>query len=420
MRNNHNLVRPEKWELTCVIYKLRGEPKPLDAIDGVLVKNEREQESVEKYLKELYEFSSEKDYQNFVESFIISDNGMGAKGQLRDKDNKESEMKSKSEWVDFKEIKENVSMEEILDHYGLLKGLKRRKDELIGFCPIHDENHYNKNSFCISTVKNNWHCFSCGAGGNVLDFVAAMENVDIRQAGLLIQKRFGIASQENKKLTKEKQKIEEPKEEKKEPGETVNPPLTFELKTLDPEHPYLKERGLKEETIEEFGLGFCKKGLMKGRIVIPIHNENGELVAYVGRYPGDPPEGESKYKFPTKFKKSLVVFNLNRVKNGVQDKGLILVEGFFDVFNLWQAGVRNVVSLMGTSMSGEQEKLIVEAVGRNGRVALMFDSDEAGAKATTEAVERLIDKIYLKIIRLGQEGLQPDSLSKEEIKKALK
>ena len=419
MRSDHNLVGLEEWGLTCIRYKLRGEPKPLEVINGVLVKNEREQISVEKYLKELYEFQSEKDYQNFVESFIISDNGMGAKAQLRDKDNKESEMKSKSEWVDFKEIKENVSMEEILDHYGLLKCLKKRKDELIGFCPVHDEKHYNKNSFCVSTVKNNWHCFSCGAGGNVLDFVAAMEKVDIRQAGLLIQKRFGVVSEEDKKLVKEKRKIEEPKEDKKNPGEVVNPPLTFELKTLDPEHPYLKEKGLKEETIEEFGLGFCKKGLMKGRIVIPIHNENGQLVAYAGKYPGDPPEGESKYKFPTKFRKSLVVFNLNRLKDKAKDERVILVEEFFDVFNLWQAGYKNVVALMGTSMSDEQEKLIVEVVGGNGRVVLMFDSDEAGVKATTEVVERLIDKVYLKIIRLGQEGLQPDSLSEEEIKKAL-
>lgn len=75
MRNNHNLVRPEKWELTCIRYKLRGEPKPLDAVDGVLVKDEREQRSVEKYLKELYEFPSEKDYQNFLSGFIIRDSG---------------------------------------------------------------------------------------------------------------------------------------------------------------------------------------------------------------------------------------------------------------------------------------------------------------------------------------------------------
>jgi len=343
------------------------------------------------------------------------------KANLLTQTKKERKMKAKTEWVDFKEIKEKVGMEDILEHYGLLKGLRKRKDELVGFCPVHDEKHYNKNSFCVSTVKNNWHCFSCGAGGNVLDFVATMEGIDIRQAGLLIQKWFGIVSGEDKKLTKEKKEIKKPKKKEKEveTEKVVNPPLTFELKNLDSNHPYLKERGLKGETIKEFGLGYCKRGLMKERIVIPIHNENEELVAYVGRYPGDPPEGESKYKFPSKFKKSLVIFNLNRAKDKAKEEGLILVEGFFDVFNLWQAGYKNVVALMGTSMSNGQEKLIMEAVGKNGKVALMFDSDEAGAKATTEVVERLIDKIYLKIIRLGREGLEPDSLSKEEIKKAL-
>jgi len=324
----------------------------------------------------------------------------------------------KTEWVNFKEIKEKVSMEDVLDHYELLKGLKRKKDELVGFCPIHDEKRYNKNSFSVNTSKNNWHCFSCGAGGNVLDFVSSMENVNIRQAGLLIQKWFGIVSEEDKKLSKEKRKVKKDerakkKEKETEPEEVVNPPLTFKLKSLDFEHPYLKERGLKKETIKEFGLGYCQRGLMKERIAIPVHNEKGELVAYAGRYPGNPPEGEPKYKFPSKFKKSLVVFNLNRAKELAKKKGLILVEGFFDVFNLWQAGFKDVVALMGTSISDEQEKLIVEAIGKNGKLTLMFDPDKAGKKVIKEVLERLIDKVYLKIIRL-KIGLEPDSLSKEE------
>jgi DNA primase len=98
--------------------------------------------------------------------------------------------------------------------------------------------------------------------------------------------------------------------------------LTFESKTLDRKHPYLKERGLKKETIKEFGLGYCKRGLMKGRIAILIHNEEGDLVAYAGRYPGDPPEGEPKYKFPPRFKKSLVVFNLNWAEDMAKEKQL--------------------------------------------------------------------------------------------------
>jgi len=328
-------------------------------------------------------------------------------------------MKLKTEWVDFKQTKEKVSMEEILGHYGLLKDLKRNEDELVGFCPIRDEKHYNKNAFCVNSSKNNWHCFSCGAGGNVLDFVCSMEDIDIRQAGLLIQKWFGIVSEQKRQLAKERKKVRKEKKETKPEQEIVNPPLTFELKALDRKHPYLKERGLKKETIKEFGLGYCKRGLMKGRIVIPIHNEKGELVAYAGRYPGDPPEGEPKYKLPQKFKKHLVVFNLNRVKDIAKDEELIVVEGFFDVFNLWQAGYKNAIALMGTSMSDEQEKLIVEAVGENGKVALIFDSDEAGRSGSQDALTRLVSHAYVKLVKPTEEGLGPDALSKEKMKRLL-
>ena len=325
-------------------------------------------------------------------------------------------MKSKSEWVDFKEIKEKVSMEDILRYCGLLKGLRRKENELVGFCPIHDGKRQNKGCFCANTTKNNWHCFSCGVGGNVLDFVSLMEGVDIREAGLLIQKWFGVVSGGNRKLTKEKEEVE--KTERKE-KKAANPALTFELKTLDSEHAYLKKRGLKKETIKEFGLGYCKRGLMERRVVIPIHNEKGELIAYAGRYPGDPPEGELRYKLPPKFQKSLVVFNLNRVKDMGEDKGLILVEDLFDVFNLWQAGCKNVVALMDTSMSDDQERLIVEAVGKKGKVALMFNSDETGKSSSQDALARLVSQVYVKLIKLGEEGLQPDSLSKEKINNLL-
>ena len=134
----------------------------------------------------------------------------------------ERKMKSRTQWVDCKELKEKIDMEEILEHYGLLKELERREDELVGFCPIHGEKHYNENAFYVNTSKGNWHCFSCGAGGNVLAFVVAIENVNIREAGLLFQKWFGITSEQKRQLTKEKRK-EEVKEERHE--EVVNPPL---------------------------------------------------------------------------------------------------------------------------------------------------------------------------------------------------
>lgn len=155
---------------------------------------------------------------------------------------------------------------------------------------------------------------------------------------------------------------------------------------------------------------------MAGRIAIPIHNEKGELVAYAGRWPGEPPEEEGKYKLPPHFHKSLALFNLNRAKDSVRDQGLILVEGFFDVMRLWQGGVKHVVALMGSSLSPEQETLIVDAVGKNGKVALLFDEDEAGWKCRADALTRLSTQAYVKVIALGKEGAQPDSLQDEELR----
>jgi DNA primase len=117
-----------------------------------------------------------------------------------------------------------------------------------------------------------------------------------------------------------------------------NKPLTFELKHLDPQHPYLAERELAPETIAQFGIGHCKKGTLAGRIAIPIHNTIGELVGYVGRWPGQPPHNRPKYKLPKGFKKSLEVFNLHRAKDAEPTTPLIIVEGFFDCMKVWQAG----------------------------------------------------------------------------------
>ena len=335
---------------------------------------------------------------------------------------------ARTKWVDFKAIKEEVGMKDVLKHYELLDGLKERKNhELVGYCPIHDENGYNKNSFCVNTKKNAFNCFACGAGGNVLDFVAQMEDVDIRKAGLLIQEWFNLTPA--KKLAK-KERESDPtaakpektaaKSETRRPEEApVNPPLTFELKDLDQNHPYLKERGLERETIKEFGIGFCKRGLMKDRIAIPVHNAVGQLIAYAGRWPGEPLDGEPKYKLPPKFQKHICLYNFHRAKDMAEEQGLIMVEGFFDVFKLWQAGFKNVVALMGTALSDEQEELVIEALAPNGKLTLMLDPDEPGIKAAREAAERLINRLYIRVIDLQEDGLEPDELSEERIREML-
>jgi len=333
-----------------------------------------------------------------------------------------------AQWISFKDIKSQVSIEVVLDHYGVLGTLKRKGNNLVGPCPIHKGT--NQTQFHVSLTKNNFNCFGdCHAGGNVIDLVVMMEGMDkesmedVRKAALMMQEWFGIEEKrpskaETETVAEEEQRVrEEPAKEKKE--ELINPPLKFALKNLDLNHPYLIERGLTKETIETFGAGYCTKGIMAGRIAIPIHNENGELVAYIGRWPGEPPESEPRYKMPSGFHKSLVVFNLHRVRDLAKEKGLIVVEGFFDCMRVWQAGFQNVVALMGSSLSDEQERLIVDAVGPNGKVALMFDEDDAGWAGREDALNRLASRVYVKVPGLGDEGLQPDSLSEEEIRERL-
>jgi DNA primase len=183
----------------------------------------------------------------------------------------------------------------------------------------------------------------------------------------------------------------------------VNPPLTFSLK-LEPGHPYLKERGLQPEIVAEFGLGYCNRGLMGGRICIPIHNERGELVAYAGRWPGeDMPDGQERYKLPPKFQKSRVLFNLHRVAAG---EHLVLVEGYWSVCRLHALGIP-VAALMGWSVSPEQIALLR---GRGIRfVTLLLDGDDTGWRGRERVVPDLADAFFVSAPLLPGR-VKPDTL----------
>ena len=99
-----------------------------------------------------------------------------------------------AERVSFQELKQSVSMADVLAHYGLLESLRpqRKGEELVGLCPFHQE---TRGSFNVSTTKNAWNCFGCHRHGNILDFVSAKENVEIRRAAMIIQEWFpsGVA-----------------------------------------------------------------------------------------------------------------------------------------------------------------------------------------------------------------------------------
>src|ERR1044071_8077871 len=194
-----------------------------------------------------------------------------------------------------------------------------------------------------------------------------------------------------------------------------NKALKFRLDKLDVEHPYLTSRGLDLETSIDFGVGYCVKGMMAGRIAIPIHNTEGGIVAYTGRFPGEPPADTPKYKLPPGFRKSLEVFNIQRAIKEPTDKPLVIVEGFFDCMKLHQLGCRKVVALMGSTMSGAQEELIRKNTDQNSRAIIMLDEDEAGRLGRDDSAARLAKFLFVKIHTFHREGLQPESLTADEL-----
>jgi DNA primase len=200
------------------------------------------------------------------------------------------------------------------------------------------------------------------------------------------------------------------------PGESEarNKPLRFELTGIDHSHPYLAARGISWETAETFGVGyFPGKGLMTGRVVVPIRNEAGELVAYAGRSL----EGEEpRYLFPRGFQKSQVLFNLHRLASRDRSNPVIVVEGFFDCLKVHQAGFPHVVALMGITLSSVQQKLLEDHFRC---VILLLDGDEPGRAASIKIADQLVHKLFLRIVDVPV-GLQPDQLTPNDISLLLK
>jgi DNA primase len=304
-------------------------------------------------------------------------------------------------WVDFKTVKAAVTMEMILSRYQV-NWLRKKDDELRGRCPIHQGE--GKDTFHANLTKNAFHCFSCKARGNVLDFVAAMEKCSVRDAALKLAEWFAIKQEDTPapKATK-------PEGPAGASTAMVNKPLNFQLRGVDSAHPYLADRGITKETAEAFGVGyFSGRGSMSGRVVIPIHNERGELVAYAGRAVDDI---EPRYKLPGGFHKSAELFNLHRAIGESGTTGhVVVVEGFFDCMKVSQAGFP-CVGLMGSSLSEHQESLLLR---RFTNATLLLDGDEAGQRATDDCLVRLGRRLWVLAVVLPA-GQQPDQLSGEEL-----
>ncbi len=308
----------------------------------------------------------------------------------------------------LQELKARSDMVDVASSY---LNLKRRGRNMVGLCPFHGE---KTPSFNIYPENGSFYCFGCGAGGDVITFIRKIENLDYIEAVRFLAQRAGLDMPENsydEGLSNLRKRIYEAN---REAGRFFYRQLYTKQgeKALN----YLRGRGLSEQTIRHFGLGYSppsrftltdylrKKGFkdnelvqanlaVRGsrggiadrffdRVMFPIIDLRGNVIAFGGRIMGDAKPKYLNTSDTMVFKKSANLFALNLAKNEGSRK-LVLAEGYMDVIALHQAGFTNAVATLGTALTQEQAMLMKRYADE---AAICYDADEAGQKAAQRAI----------------------------------
>lgn len=331
------------------------------------------------------------------------------------------------------DIQRKVNIVDVISEY---LPLEQKGKNYFAICPFHDDHNP---SMSVSSEKQIYTCFVCGASGNVFNFVMNYEKISFGQAVSKVALKAGI------KLDYDVKEINNKKEDKYDKYykmfDTASKYYQNNIKSVYGKAAidYLSKRNIDLDIIKEFeiglsmndnnigklltnkgflenelvDIGLCGKkdkflyDIFRNRIMFPLYNLEGDVIGFSGRiYNG---EDDSKYvnsKESVIFKKGKLLYNYHRALNYAREKRqIIVVEGFMDVIRLYSIGIKNVVASMGTAITKDHANLI-KKLSKN--VVLCFDGDKAGEKATISAIEAL-DKIGIdpKIIRL-EDNLDPD------------
>ena len=320
-----------------------------------------------------------------------------------------------------------------------------------GLCPFHGE---KTPSFHISSSKQIYKCFGCGEGGDVINFVMKMENLDFLDAVKLLANKCGIEINTNMN-EEDKLKMEKIKKYQDIHLEAARFYFTNLSKGKNPGYDYLRKRGLDDKTIKKFGLGYSQKSwndlidylLSKGydkedlvecglvnhkqesnkyydrfrnRVMFPIFDYRGNVIGFGGRVLDDSLPKYLNSPDSIIFNKRFNLYGLNFSRKNIINRTIVLVEGYMDLISLFQYGVRNVVATLGTALTEQQGNLIKRYADT---AIISYDSDEAGIKAALRAIE-ILSKIGLNIKVLNlRDAKDPDEFVRkyglEEYKKAI-
>lgn len=341
-------------------------------------------------------------------------------------------------------LEELKSRTNIIDVIGSYTTLTRKGKNYWACCPFHTE---KTPSFAINEMEQYYHCFGCHAGGDVIRFVMEIESVSFYEAVKMIAERAGIPLpeiKEDENIIAHKKKVAKMTELMRDTAKHYHSNLRLSdgQKALQ----YLRGRGFKDSTIVKFGLGvsagftevvdhlkslgyseqlMLEAGVvnvskdryfdhLSNRVITPIFNQYGEVVAFGGRELEKSGYGKYQNTINTPlFDKSKTLYGLNFVRNYKKNNPLdsiIVVEGYMDVISLAQAGIENVVASMGTSFTQYQARLLKKLVNK---VYTCFDGDSAGQEATLRGLDILrSENIEVLVISI------PDDMDPDEYIKA--
>ncbi len=340
------------------------------------------------------------------------------------------------------QIQSQVNIVDIVSQY---VSLKKRGKNYFGHCPFHDE---RTPSFSVTEEKQIYHCFSCGRGGTVFSFISEIEGLSFVESVAKVAELAQIPF-ENKYSSSRPavQDTYQPLIIAHEKAAEFYQHVLLQTRGGEKALEYLQNRGYTLETIQTFNMGLALKdrtyvtNLMQQipltpqqmeesglfisrnddfidrfyhRIMIPLRNEQGKVIAFSGRIlPQDDQmvdEQEAKYLNSSEtpiFNKRKFLFNYDLAKSAIRKTGqVVLYEGYMDVIASWQAGAKNGVASMGTSLTKEQIQILSKVANE---IIIAYDSDRAGLDATNRAIELLQENSSLTISILSLDaGKDPD------------
>ena len=331
-------------------------------------------------------------------------------------------------WINFKELRAKLSFEDILAQYGVK--VNRRGEQHVGPCPLPLHSGTRESAaFSANLEKGIFQCFGCKAKGNVLEFAALMEKVDVsnghelREVAVRLQGKYFPEGASVRTRTRDATPAAKPVEQS-ELSIHVNAPLDFELKDLDFGHEYLSSRGLAAETMRAFGAGFCARGSLAGRIAIPLNDATGKLVGYAGRIVDEGrvsakvprdwyPEKRERGGVALEFRKDRILYNAHQQKPTL--KRLVVVEDFASVWWLSQNGLPEAVATMGADCSDDQAELITSLVAPECLVWIVQSGNPDGERFGRSVLDQLAPYRFVRLVKLG-EGRHPTDLPAATLK----